>query len=60
MTNFCPELRTANGAHESAAGSDQSFMTKLLYLADIHLSKSGLGPVVYITLSELTPVFPAQ
>jgi hypothetical protein len=50
------------GFHPSTTlpGADQSAMTKFLNLADLHLAKSGLGPVVYITLSELTPVFPAQ
>jgi hypothetical protein len=31
-----------------------------LSLADSHLAKDGLGPVVYTTLSDVTTVFPAQ
>lgn len=30
-----------------------------LYHADMHLAHRDLGPVVYITLSDVTPVFPA-
>lgn len=50
------------GFHPSTTlpGADQTYMTKFLNLADLHLAKDGLGPVVYITLSELTPVFPEQ
>ena len=52
MTGFHPST-TLNG-------TDQAHMTALLKTADLHLSSSGLGPIVYITLSALIPVFPAQ
>ena len=31
-----------------------------LKYADMHLATTGLGPVVYITLSDVTAAFPAQ
>ncbi|MFT3693423.1 MAG: hypothetical protein QM831_09815 [Kofleriaceae bacterium] len=41
----------------------QQYMSRasaFLKLADMHLASTGLGPVVYITLSDIVPVFPAQ
>jgi hypothetical protein len=51
-----------SGFHPSTTlpAKDKSHMTALLDLADAHLASAGTGPIVYITLSALTPVFPAQ
>jgi len=51
-----------SGFHPSTTlpTKDMAHMTDLLNMADAHLASAGTGPVVYITLSALTPVFPAQ
>ena len=35
-------------------------VNELMTLADNHLAKNGLGPVVYTTLTDLSTVFPLQ
>lgn len=50
------------GFHPSTELPDayEARVSAFLKLADMHLASAGLGPVVYITLSDLVPVFPAQ
>jgi hypothetical protein len=50
------------GFHPSSSltSVEKKKVDDLLVLADQHLGATGSGPVVYITLSELAPVFPAQ
>ena len=50
------------GFHPSMNFPDSQYLRvdSLLDLADMHLAKSDLGPVVYISLSDVTAAFPAQ
>jgi hypothetical protein len=50
------------GFHPSSSFSAAEYrrVDDFLKLADMHLAKSDLGPVVYITLSDVTRAFPAQ
>ena len=50
------------GFHPSTSFSDGEYrrVNDLLKLADMHLAKSDLGPVVYMSLSDVTAAFPAQ
>jgi hypothetical protein len=48
------------GFHPAAgfSGSENIRVNELMTLADNHLAKNGLGPVVYTTLTDLSTVFP--
>jgi hypothetical protein len=50
------------GFHPSStlSGFEKKRVSDFLTLADSNLGTAGLGPVTYITLSDLTTVFPAQ
>jgi hypothetical protein len=50
------------GFHPSMNFPDSQYLRvdSLLDLADMHLAKSDLGPIVYISLSDVTAAFPAQ
>jgi hypothetical protein len=50
------------GFHPSEGFAPDEYMrvNDFLKLADMHLASKDLGPVVYTTLSDVTPVFPAQ
>jgi hypothetical protein len=50
------------GFHPSSSFSAAEYrrVDDFLKYADMHLAKSDLGPVVYITLSEVTGAFPTQ
>lgn len=50
------------GFHPSTGFAPDEYkrVDDFLKLADSHLASADLGPVVYTTLSDVTPVFPAQ
>jgi hypothetical protein len=50
------------GFHPSTSfsASEYNRVNDFLKYADMHMAKRDLGPVVYISLSDLTKVFPAQ
>jgi hypothetical protein len=51
-----------SGFHPSQmlTSRDEMYLDAMLMLADANLASAGTGPVVYVTLSDLTRVFPPQ